>query len=259
MKEVGLFEGYTPYEEAIPPGVSDYSPTEPPTLTVKDMPADLQPRERAKRFGMNSLSNSELFAIILRTGTSGYPITDLCCDLMKMNDNLLLNLERKNREQIMEIKGIGELKALQIEAVMEIVRRYSRERIGDRFQVTSPQSIYELMRPEIANLPYEEMWAIYLNRSNHVIGKLRISEGGSTGTVFDIKKIIRSAILSHAEGIALCHNHPSGNLRPSGPDDNITRSFAAACRTLDIRLIDHLIVTTDGYYSYNDSSSILQH
>lgn len=258
MKKEGFCVGYTPDGHEEISAVSEYSPSEAPALTVKDLPADLQPRERAKRFGMNSLSNSELFAIILRTGTSGYPVTDLCSDLMKINGNLLLNLERKTRGEIMEIKGIGELKALQIEAVMEIVRRYSRERIGERFQVRSPEDIYELMRPEIANLPYEEMWAIYLNRSNHVTDRIRISEGGSTGTVFDAKKILRNAIVAHAEGIALCHNHPSGNTRPSGQDDAITRHFATACRALDIRFIDHLIVTTEGYYSYNDSTSLLQ-
>lgn len=226
--------------------------------TVKDLPSDDQPRERARRFGIASLSNADLFAIILRTGIKGYPITDLCRDLMAMNGNLLLNLERQTREQIMELDGVGELKAMQIEAVMEIVRRYGRERVGDRIMIKSPQTIYDIMRPEIANLPHEEMWAIFLNRANRVIGKLRVSQGGSTSTVFDIKKIIKNALMAHAEGIVLCHNHPSGNLSPSGPDDNITRRFHEACRTLDLALVDHLIVTPDGYYSYRDSSSIIR-
>lgn len=227
------------------------------SVTVKDLPADDQPRERARRFGISSLSNADLFAIILRTGTRGYPITDLCRDLMKMNENLFLNLERRSRSQIMEINGIGELKAMQIEAVMEIVRRYGREHVGHRVQVKSPQTIYDIMKPEIANLAYEEMWALFLDRSNRVIGKLRISQGGSTSTVFDIKKIIKNALMAHAEGVALCHNHPSGTLRPSAQDDDITRRFKEACRTLDINFIDHLIVTTDGFYSYRDSSSII--
>lgn len=227
-------------------------------LTVKELPVDDQPRERALRFGISSLSNADLFAIILRTGTSGYPITDLCRDLMKMNDNLILNLERKSRDEIMEIKGIGSLKAMQIEAVMEIVRRYSREKIGDRILIRCSNDIYDLMRPEIANLPYEEMWAIFLNRSNRVIGKFRISQGGSTATVFDIKKVLKNAIISHAEAIALSHNHPSGSLQPSGPDDNITRRFGDACRALDLTFIDHLIITPDGFFSYNDSTSLIR-
>ncbi len=227
-------------------------------LTVKDLPADDQPRERAKRFGISSLSNADLFAIILRTGTRGYPITTLCRDLMKMNQNLFLNLERQTREQIMEINGIGELKAMQIEAVMEIVRRYSREKVGDRVCIKESRTVYEVMRPEIANLPNEEMWALFLNRANRIIGKLRASQGGATSTVFDLKKIIKNALMANAEGVVLCHNHPSGNARPSGQDDNITRRFAEACKTLDLNFVDHLIVTTDGYYSYNDSSSIIR-
>lgn len=229
-----------------------------PVLTVKELPVDDQPRERARRFGISSLSNADLFAIILRTGTSGYPITDLCRDLMKMNDNLILNLERKSRQEIMELKGIGDLKAMQIEAVMEIVRRYSREKIGDRVLIRCSKDIYDQMRPEIANLPYEEMWAIFMNKSHRVTGKLRISQGGSTATVFDVKKVLKNAIMSHAEAVALCHNHPSGTLQPSGPDDNITRRFGEACRTLDITFIDHLIVTPNGYFSYSDSTSLIR-
>lgn len=227
------------------------------SLTVKDLPTDDQPRERAKRFGIASLSNADLFAIILRTGTRGYPITTLCRDLMKMNENKFINLERQTRDQIMDINGIGELKAMQIEAVMEIVRRYSREKVGDRLCITDSKVVYDAMRPEIANLPYEEMWCLFLNRANRVIGKMRVSQGGSTSTVFDLKKVIKNALMAHAEGIVLCHNHPSGNIHPSGPDDGITRMFKEACKTLDLNFVDHLIITTDGYYSYNDSSSII--
>lgn len=225
---------------------------------VKDMEADDQPRERVKKYGISALSTADLFALILRTGTVGNPITNLCRDLMKMNGNLLLNLERRSRAELMEIDGIGELKAMQIEAVMEIVRRYSRESVNDRVSILSSRTIYDIMRPEIANLPHEEMWALFLNRANRLIGRLRISEGGSAATVFDIKKIVKNALLAHAEGVALCHNHPSGNLRPSGPDDSITRKFKEACAALDITFLDHLIITPEGYYSYADSSSLIR-
>lgn len=244
-------------EHDIPVIRDDYRPTEISQLTVKEMPADDQPRERVRKFGIGSLSTADLFALILRTGTSGYPVTTLCRDLMEMNDNLLLNLERKTREQIMELKGIGELKAMQIEAVMEIVRRYCSERVPERPQIKSSQSVYDIMRDRIGNLPYEQMWALFLNRANCVFARYKISEGGSSATVFDTKKLIRNALLSHAEAIVLCHNHPSGTLRPSGPDDAITRKCKEACQALDIRLLDHVIITASGYYSYNDSSSLL--
>lgn len=234
-----------------------YPEDEKPALTVKEMSADEQPRERLKRFGVSALTNAELFAIILRTGTKGYPITTLCRDLMLSGDNLFLNLERKSREEILAINGIGELKAMQIEAVMEIVRRYSRERFGNRVKVTNASVIYEMMKPEIANLPHEEIWAIFLNQSNTIIGRFKASEGGATATVCDIKKIVRQAILSRAQAIILCHNHPSGTLRTSPQDDQITRNLQNACRALELRLLDHIVVTTEGYYSYRDSSSIL--
>lgn len=246
-----------PEEDFLNIAAEDYTPTQSKVLTVKEMSADDQPRERVKRFGIGSLSNADLFAIILRTGTRGYPITDLCRDLMRMNDNLFINLERKSREEIMEINGIGELKAMQIEAVMEIVRRYSRERVGERVQILTPKNIYDVMRPEIGNLPHEEIWALFLNHANHVIGKFRASEGGSSASIFDLKKIIRSAILARAEGVVLCHNHPSGVLNPSPQDDGITRALKKACDALAIRMLDHVIVSTEGFYSYRDNSRIL--
>lgn len=226
-------------------------------LTVKEMAADEQPREKMKRFGVSALSNAELFAIILRTGATGYPITALCRDLMRANDNLFLNLERKSREEIQTIKGVGETKSMQIEAVMEIVRRYQREKLGQRIKVTSASTIFDVMRPEIANLPHEEMWAIFLNQSNQIIGLYRSSEGGTAVTICDIKKIIRQAILARAEALILCHNHPSGNVHVSPQDDNVTRKMKEACSTLDLRFLDHVVVTTDGYYSYRDSSRIV--
>lgn len=226
-------------------------------MNFKDLPPDEQPREKAMRYGMSSLTTSELFAIILRTGARGYPITDLCRDLMRDNDNQLLNLERKTREQIMEIKGIGELKALQIVAVMEIVRRYSRERMGEKVEVKSARTVFELMKAEIGNLPYEEMWVLFLNQSNRITGRMRVSEGGSVSTVFDVKKIVRNALYAHAQSIILCHNHPSGNIRPSAQDDNVTRICRDACRTMDIRMLDHLIITSDDFYSYSENSGLI--
>ena len=226
-------------------------------LTVKEMDVDDQPREKLKKYGVSSLTNAELFAIILRTGVRGYPITTLCRDLMKANDNLFLNLERKSIEEIISINGIGETKAMQIEAVMEIVRRYSREKIGDRICIRTSRDIYEMMKPEIANLPHEEMWVVFLDQRNAVIGKYKASEGGHAATVFDAKKILRQAILARSQAIILCHNHPSGNLRTSPQDDMITRKLKSACEALELRMLDHIVVTTEGFYSYADSSTIM--
>lgn len=228
------------------------------TLTVKDMDADSQPREKALAYGIHTLSNAELFAIILRVGTVGLPITTLCSDLMKSHSNLIRNLERAPREQLKLIDGIGDAKALQIEAVMEIVRRYNKETHKDLTQIKMSKDIYDLVRYDIGNLPHEEIWVILLNRMNKVIGRYRITTGSSTASIFDIKKIIRTALFAKAEGLVLVHNHPSGNTRPSGADDQITRKTKEACQTMDISFLDHVIVTSEGYFSYSDSTSLIR-
>lgn len=241
----------------LPMTENNYPTDKGPVLTVKDLPKDEQPREKLLKYGVQSLTNAELFAIVLRTGSAAYPITDLCRDLMRMADEKLLLLERKSRRQIMDIKGVGPTKAMQIEAVMEIVRRYSRESIGERFQVRTASDVYALMKHEISNLPYEEIWVIFLNNTNHVIGKMRVSEGSSIATIFDVKKILRNALFEQAEGVVICHNHPSGTTRPSGADDSITRKCNDACKALDLRFLDHVIISTEGYFSYRDNTSLL--
>lgn len=225
--------------------------------TVKEMAPDAQPRERALRFGIGSLSNSELFAIILRVGRPGRPITSICDELMRTHANMITNLERLPREQFMSINGIGDVLSLQIEAVMEIVRRYNREKVSDLKQISMSRDIYDIMRPEIGNLPHEEIWVIFTSRSNKVLSKYRITSGSSVASIFDVKKIMRMALLARAEGMILCHNHPSGTCRPSGQDDQITRKLKDACKAMDLTLLDHVIVTSNGYFSYRDSTSIL--
>lgn len=226
-------------------------------VMVRDMIPDEKPRERALKYGIGSLSTVDLFAIILRVGAQGYPITQLCRDMLKANDNKLLNLERRSLAELCKIKGLGPAKGLQVAAVMEIVRRYSHEKLGERVVITDSTVLYELMRPEIGNLSHEEMWAILLNRKNEVIGRVCLTRGGTTATVFDLKMMLREALLNGAEGVAICHNHPSGNRRPSGQDDNVTRRFKDGCKMMDLTCLDHLIITTDGYYSYRDESSII--
>lgn len=225
-------------------------------LTVKEMDADDQPREKALKYGIATLSTPDLWALILRTGLKGKPITDLCRDLMRDNNHSLYQLERKSLEEIMSTKGIGTTKGLQILAAMEITRRYNQEKIGEKYYIKTSQSIYDLMRSDIGNLPHEEIWIIYLGRRNDVIVKKRMTVGSATASIFDIKKIIKEALLLDAQGLVLCHNHPSGNLQPSGPDDQITRKTKEAAQLMDIRMIDHVIVCASGYYSYHDSGRL---
>ena len=234
----------------------DYGATQAVSRTVKDFDPDDQPREKAMKYGVRSLATADLFSLILRTGMPGIPVTEMCRNLMRACDNRLLLLERKSMEEIRAIEGIGPAKALQVLAVLELIRRYSTEKMGDRVRITCADSIYELMRPEIGNLPHEEIWALFLDQRHNLLATRRLSQGGATSTVFDVKSVIKQAILTRAEAVALCHNHPSGNLLPSPQDDALTRKFVDACKTVDLRMIDHVIVTTDGFYSYAHESTL---
>lgn len=224
--------------------------------TVKEFAPDEQPREKALRHGCGALSAAELWALVLRTGLPGKPITELCRDLMLANAGSLHSLERRSRAEILSMKGIGTTKAIQIEAVLELIRRYNAEEAPEHPLIRSSRDIDAAIRPVIANLPHEEMWALMLNRANRLVASMRVSSGSATATVFDVKKVLKQALLENAESVVLCHNHPSGTLRPSSGDDQVTASCRQACKAMDMRLLDHLIVTLDGYYSYADESRL---
>ena len=217
----------------------------------------LMPMEKAEKYGMKSLSSSELLAVILRVGQQGFPITEMTSELMRRNENKLKVLERRTRNELMEIPGIGPVKAFQIEAVLEIMRRYNMEKLGDRIVVRSSSDIFSYMQPEAAPLATEKIWILLLNRANAVIDRREVSSGGTAATVFDIKSILRHVITTPgAEGVIMVHNHPSGNLRPSPQDDNITRQMREGCGYLGLKLIDHVIVTQDSFFSYSDEGRL---
>lgn len=243
-------------EDTIKKGGKEYTVPEKVIRTVKEMDEDQQPREKALKNGIHSLSVPELWAIILRTGTPGYPITELCRDLMRKNEGSLHLLERRDLKELCEFKGIGTTKAIEILAVMEMIRKYMAEKIPEYDQIRSSDQIYQRMRHIIGNLDHEEIWVILLNRQNRVIKEARISSGTSTSSVFDNKQAIKMALLENAEGMILCHNHPSHSLRPSSQDDNLTKSLKQACNFMNIRLLDHVIVTANGYFSYNDQGKL---
>ncbi len=225
-------------------------------LTVKEMDPDDQPRERALKHGIKVLSTPDLWAVILRTGIKGKPITELCRDIMRSCNGSLFELERKQRGMILNIPGIGPTKALQIEAVMELIRRYSSETTRRKVKISGPNDLYSLMRPVIGNLPHEEIWAIFLNRGNEVIGQMMVTTGSAVASIFDLKKILKEALLRDADGVAIAHNHPSGQLRPSIQDDRITESLKAGCKSMELRMLDHIIVTADNYYSYSNEGKL---
>lgn len=239
--------------EEVPAG---YAAAPAKVLKVKEFLEDDRPQERAMKFGCQTLSVADLLALIIRSGLPGLPITEITRTLMRENKGSLHQLERVSHPELLRFNGLGEVKALQIEALFELIRRYNDEEIEERPLIKAPEDIYNLMKGKIGNLPHEEIWAIYLNRKNEVTSYRRITQGTATASVFDSKQIVKEALLNNAEALALCHNHPSGNLRPSVQDDSITKRLAEACRTLDIRMIDHLIVTVKGYYSYSEQGRL---
>lgn len=234
-----------------------YPAITPATRTVKEMSADDQPRERALKYGIGSLATADLFAIILRTGVQGVNVMDMCRNILASTGGNLHALARKTYEDILLINGIGPAKALQVLAVMEILKRYAAEDLDDGPVIRDSKIIYRIMEHEIGNLDHEEMWALFLSRSNKLIHKCCVTTGSAVATVFDMKGILKMALARRAEGVVLCHNHPSGSLLPSREDDSITRRLNEACKVMELRFLDHLIVTSKGFYSYHDQSRIL--
>lgn len=213
----------------------------------------LLPMEKAEKYGIDKLTPAELLAIILRVGQPNMPITELTADLMRRNENKLKVLERRTREELMSLPGIGPVKAFQIEAVLEIMRRYNLEKLDDRLVFKLSGDIFRYMQPKAARLTTESIWILLLNRANALIECKTVSSGGTSATVFDLKSILRQILITPGvESIIMVHNHPSGNLRPSPQDDQITLQLKEGCRYIGIRLLDHIIVTQDSYYSYSD-------
>ncbi len=223
---------------------------------IRDLEEDERPEEIALKHGVRVLSTSNLWALVLRTGLPGKSIVEICKNLMNESGGSLYNLERKTLKELTLIDGIGPVKALQILAIMEIVRRYNTETIGKKITITRSSDIYEAMRHKHGNNAYEEIWVMILNRSNQVIDIVQTTKGSAVSVIFDIKQLMKHLILNNAEGAVLVHNHPSGALKPSGADDQITYSFRDACKYFSIRLLDHVIITSDGYYSYCDEGRL---
>lgn len=227
------------------------------TLKIQDLDPAQRPREKANKHGFGVLSNAELLALILRTGTVSTPITKICSTLLDRCNNSFLSLMRKTQAELEMEDGIGPVKAQQILAIMELVKRFSEEALRDRPQTIRQSSdIYDILRYDLGNRSQEEIWILTLARNNSVIGRHPLTRGSAVASVFDVKLAIKKAILDEAQGIIMAHNHPSGNLRPSPQDDNLTRSMKNAASLMELRMLDHLIVTPNGYYSYADEGRL---
>ena len=202
--------------------------------------------------GKSVLSDAELIAILIGSGSRNESAVGLSKRILLSADNNLNALGKLSISQLMTFKGIGEAKAISIIAAMELGRRRRAEDAIELKKITSSKMIFELMQPIIGELPHEEFWVLYLNNSNKVLSKIQLGKGGITGTVVDVRLVFKAAIEMCATGLILCHNHPSGTLVPSDADKQITKKLKAAGQHLDIQVLDHIIITENGFYSFND-------
>lgn len=225
---------------------------EPTNFSIKNWAEDDKPREKLMLKGKQALSDAELIAVLIGSGSRNESAVDLSKRILKSVDNNLNALGKLSLKQLMEFKGIGEAKAISIAAAMELGRRRRKEETVELKKITSSKAVFEIMQPIIGELPHEEFWVLYLNNSNKVIYKAQLSKGGITGTVVDVRLIYKTALEQNATSIILSHNHPSGKLQASDADLQITKKLKAAGEQLDIKVLDHIIITENGYLSFQD-------
>jgi DNA repair protein RadC len=222
-------------------------------LSIREWAPDDRPREKLMQHGAHVLSDAELIAILLGSGTRNESALDLAKRLLMGCGNDLHRLGRASLADLMRIKGIGQAKAISIVAALELGRRRRAAEPAERELVGTSVVAYELLRPHLADLPHEEFWLLLLDRGNRLIDRVRVSMGGIHGTVADPKVIFKEALDRRASCLVLGHNHPSGQLRPSTEDINLTRKLVDGGRLLEILVQDHLIVTSSGYFSFADN------
>ena len=225
-------------------------------LTIKQWNEADMPREKFERLGAEALSNSELLAILIGSGNTKESAVDLMKRVMNDCGNNLNTLGKKSIAELCEYEGIGSAKAITILAACELGKRRQLEKAEERLDLGSAVAIYEHMHPVMQDLDVEEAWVLLMNRNFKLIKKVRISHGGISETAVDVRVIMKHAIMNNATVIALCHNHPSNNPRPSGDDDRLTKRMKEACQLMRIFFLDHLIITDGRYYSYHEEGKI---
>ena len=225
-------------------------------LTIAKWSPEDQPRERLRDLGPQVLSDAELLAILIGSGTPKESAVDLMKRLLADCNNNLNTLGKKSIRKLCEYNGIGEAKAITILAACELGKRRQQETPEERPDLGTATRIYNHMHPVLQDLDVEEFWVLLMNQNYRLIKKLRIAHGGITEVSVDVRIIMREAILANATILAVCHNHPSGSLRPSQQDNLLTESIHRACNTMRIHFLDHIIITDGHYYSYRESGRI---
>ena len=222
-------------------------------MKIKDLFKDERPRERLLKNGAASLSNVELLAVLLRTGTRNMNAMELARNLLDNSEGKIGRIASMTIDKLISLDGLGPAKAASLAASFELGRRCAMESVSTkRRSISSPYNVYRLMVPHMKTLDHEECWVLFLNRANHLIGKEMMSSGGLESTIMDCKAIVCRALEKKASGLILVHNHPSGNPLPGTADIKQTQSLKNALKTCDISLIDHVVIAESSYYSFAD-------
>ena len=225
-------------------------------LTIAHWSEDDQPREKLRDKGPQALSDAELLAILIGSGSPGVSAVDLMQDVLRGCHNNLNTLGKMTIRQLCDYKGIGEAKAITILAACELGKRRQMESPEERPELGTATRIYNHMHPVMQDLDVEEFWVLMMNQNHRLIRKMRIAHGGISEVSVDVRIIIREAVLANATILAVCHNHPSGSLKSSNMDDDLTFSIQNACRLMRIRFLDHVIITDGAYYSYHEEGRV---
>lgn len=223
-------------------------------IPISKWAEDDRPREKLMLKGKHSLSDAELLAILIGTGSRKQSALDLAKTILTETHNNLIELSKLLVNDLMQFQGIGQAKAIIIIAALELGRRRRGSEVIQRKKIQSSRDVFELFQVELAERKYEGFWLLLLDRANKIVGQEKISEGGTSGTVADPKRIFKVALDRHASSVILCHNHPSGNVEPSQADISLTKKLMHAGNLLDIQILDHIIVGEENYFSFADEN-----
>ena len=224
------------------------------SFSIKNWSEDDRPREKLLHKGRLALSDAELIAILIGSGSRDESAVSLSKRILASVEHQLNALGKLSVQQLMEFKGIGEAKAITIVAAAELGRRRKAESTPDKVKITSSKAVFELLQPIMGELSHEEFYILYLNNSNKVISTFQLSKGGITGTLVDVRLVFKRALEFGATAVIMAHNHPSGTLQPSSADKAITTKMRQAGEILDIKVLDHLIITENDYFSFSDNN-----
>jgi len=224
--------------------------------SIKTWAVNERPREKFIQKGSEALSDSELIAILIRSGTLDRSALVVAREIFSLANENLSSLAKLQLKDLLTVKGVGHTKAITLMTALELGRRRRLSEAEDRSMISSSNDVFDLMKPLLEDLSVEQFWTVYLNNSNKVLSQQKISEGGMTATVVDVRLILKRALEVNATALVLCHNHPSGALKPSEADVTLTEKVKNAAKFMDIQVLDHIIVTDQSYFSFADQGRI---